>query len=405
VTLNLNEAMTFDEIDWRIADFMDRWGTLSLRVSLGVIFIWFGILKPLGLSAAEPLVLATVGWLPVLEPVQWLMVIGWWEVVIGICFLFRGMIRVAIALLLLQLGGTFMPLVMLPEITFQQGRVPWLPTMEGQYIIKNLLILSAALVVGGTVRGRGRGAGAARTASAGRPASTAGPGRAAEPASTLWPASAAEPANAPQPASASPHARPAPTDHPIDPLIGNRWSPRAFDPRPVEPELLCSLFEAARWAPSSFNDQPWFFLVATRDNPEWHECLGSFLNEGNDWARRAPVLIASAHRTVLTRNGKQNRVAARDLGAAEENLCLQAFASGLVAHQMGGFDHERLAAELLPDEDHAPCCMIAIGYPGDPALLPEKLREREGRERRREPLGEFVFGERWGEPAGFVPKG
>jgi nitroreductase len=295
---------------------------------------------------------------------------------------------VAIALLLLQLGGTFMPLVFLPEVTFQPGDAcPGSPSMEGQYIIKNLLILSAALVVGGTVRGRGPRAGAAQ------------PERAARTERAV------EAASAPEPASAPPHARPAPTDHPIEPLIGYRWSPRAFDPRPVEPELLCSLFEAARWAPSSFNDQPWFFMVATRETPEWHERLGGFLHEGNAWARRAPVLVASAHRTVLTRNGKPNRVAARDLGAAEENLCLQAFASGLVVHQMAGFDRERLAAELLPDEDHAPCCMIAIGYPGDPALLSEKLREREGRERRREPLSEFVFGERWGQRADFVPQG
>ena len=148
--------MTFDEMDRRIAQFMDRWGIVSLRISLAVIFIWFGALKPLGLSPAEPLVLATVGWLPVLDSGQWLALIGWWEVLIGVCFLFRPTIRVAIALLLLQMGGTFLPLVVLPEVTFQPGGIPWMPTMEGQYIVKNLLILSAALVVGGTVRSRAR---------------------------------------------------------------------------------------------------------------------------------------------------------------------------------------------------------------------------------------------------------
>ncbi len=148
--------MTLDELDQRIAAFMDRWGIFSLRISLGVIFIWFGLLKPLGYSPAEPLVLATVGWLPLLDSGQWLALIGWWEVLIGICFLFRPTLRVAIALLLLQMGGTFMPLVILPEVTFQAGGFPWAPTMEGQYIVKNLLILSAALVVGGTVRSRAR---------------------------------------------------------------------------------------------------------------------------------------------------------------------------------------------------------------------------------------------------------
>lgn len=141
-----------DEIDRRIARFMNRWGIPCLRISLAVIFIWFGLLKPFGWSPAEPLVLATVDWLPVLEAGQWLALIGWWEVLIGVSFLFRPTIRVAIALLLLQMGGTFMPLVILHEVTFQPGGFPWQPTMEGQYIIKNLLILSAALVVGGTVR-------------------------------------------------------------------------------------------------------------------------------------------------------------------------------------------------------------------------------------------------------------
>lgn len=144
--------MKFDKIDHSISVFMGRWGVLALRISLGVVFIWFGILKPLGLSAAAPLVIATVYWLPLFDVELWVAIIGWWEVVIGMAFLFRRTIRVAIALLLLQMAGTFMPLILLPEITFQAGYLPYGPTMEGQYIIKNLLIISAALVVGGTVR-------------------------------------------------------------------------------------------------------------------------------------------------------------------------------------------------------------------------------------------------------------
>ena len=118
----------------------------------GIIFIWFGVLKPLGLSPAEPLVIATVRWLPLFDGEVWVSIIGWWEVTIGVAFLFRGTIRVAIALLALQMVGTFMPLLLLPAVTFQAGHLPYGPTMEGQYIIKNLLIISAALVVGGTVR-------------------------------------------------------------------------------------------------------------------------------------------------------------------------------------------------------------------------------------------------------------
>ncbi|MCZ6766797.1 MAG: hypothetical protein O7D32_07675 [bacterium] len=145
--------MNFDEMDQSISTFMRRWGILALRISLGTIFIWFGVLKPLGLSPAEPLVIATVRWLPLFDAELWVSIIGWWEVAIGVTFLFRKTIRIAIALLALQMVGTFMPLIVLPAVTFQAGHLPYGPTMEGQYIIKNLLILSAALVVGGTVRG------------------------------------------------------------------------------------------------------------------------------------------------------------------------------------------------------------------------------------------------------------
>lgn len=144
--------MNFDEVDRRISTFMARWGTVAVRISFAVIFIWFGILKPLGISSAEPLVLATVPWLPFFDGETWVSIIGWWEVAIGVFFLFRGTIRIAVGLLALQMVGTFMPLVVLPEVAFQAGRIPYGPTLEGQYIIKNLMIISAALVVGGTVR-------------------------------------------------------------------------------------------------------------------------------------------------------------------------------------------------------------------------------------------------------------
>jgi uncharacterized membrane protein YkgB len=145
----------FDEIDRSISTFMGRWGILALRISLGIIFIWFGVLKPLGLSPAEPLIIATVRWLPLFNGELWVIIIGWWEVAIGITFLIRRTTRVAIALLALQMVGTFMPLILLPEVTFQAGHLPYGPTMEGQYIIKNLVIISAALVIGGTVRKSG----------------------------------------------------------------------------------------------------------------------------------------------------------------------------------------------------------------------------------------------------------
>ena len=141
-------------IDYIIANFMRRKGIVALRYSLALIFIWFGLLKPLGISPAEQLVRATVYWLPVFSIDTWVSLIGWWEVLIGITFLFKKTLRLAIALLALQMIGTFMPLVMLPEVSFQNGHIPYGLTMEGQYIIKNLLIISAALVIGGTVRSR-----------------------------------------------------------------------------------------------------------------------------------------------------------------------------------------------------------------------------------------------------------
>lgn len=154
--------MTFDRLDRLITALMRRWGVRLLRWSLAVVFVWFGVLKPLGLSPAEPVVLKTVAWMPVLTADQWLSVIGWWEVAIGITFLFRRTLRLAIALLLVQMIGTFLPLAILPEITFQPGRFPYAPTLEGQYIIKNLLIISGALAIGGTLRrSESEGAGAA----------------------------------------------------------------------------------------------------------------------------------------------------------------------------------------------------------------------------------------------------
>ena len=144
-------TLDFTRVDRTIAGLMRRTGVPALRISLAIIFVWFGILKPLGISPAADLVKATVGWMPLLSPEQWLGIIGWWEVLIGVSFLFRKTVRLAIALLAMQMVGTLLPLFLLPNVTFQAGHLPYAPTMEGQYIIKNLLIISAALVIGGTV--------------------------------------------------------------------------------------------------------------------------------------------------------------------------------------------------------------------------------------------------------------
>lgn len=147
-------AIDSDKLDRSISGFMNRHGVQALQISLAVIFIWFGLLKTFGISPAAELVKSTVNWLPVFNSYEWVLIIGWWEVIIGVCFLFKKTIRIAIALLAMQMAGTFMPLVLLPEITFQAGKIPYAPTIEGQYIIKNLLIISAALVIGGTLRSK-----------------------------------------------------------------------------------------------------------------------------------------------------------------------------------------------------------------------------------------------------------
>lgn len=136
-------------LDQRIAGWMRRNGHFVLRMSLAVVFIWFGLLKPLGLSPAADLVRRTVYYVP---PDLFLPVLGWWEVAIGVGLLYRPLNRVAILLLFLQMPGTLLPLVLLPEVCFTQ--VPWGLTLEGQYIIKNAVLIGAALVVGGTVRER-----------------------------------------------------------------------------------------------------------------------------------------------------------------------------------------------------------------------------------------------------------
>lgn len=147
-------ASKLDILDYHIAAFMRAWGLLALRVSLALVFIWFGILKVLGLSPAEGLVLATVDWMPIFGGEVWLHIIGWWEVAIGITFLFQRTLRIAIALLAGQMVGTLLPLLVLPDVAFQAGRVPFAPSLEGQYIIKNVIIISAALVIGGSARRR-----------------------------------------------------------------------------------------------------------------------------------------------------------------------------------------------------------------------------------------------------------
>ena len=192
--------------------------------------------------------------------------------------------------------------------------------------------------------------------------------------------------------------KPARTDHPIFDLLARRWSTRAFAGRGVDTETLASLFEAARWAPSSGNGQPWSYLVATKENPAEHERMAGVLTPGNAWARKAPVLAISV--ASLHRADKPNRTAHHDLGLANENLVIQAVSMGLAVHMMAGF-HVDMAREVFEiPANYDPLAMMAIGYPGDPESLPEDLRAKDLAPRQRKPIREFVFGGRFGRPAG-----
>jgi nitroreductase len=196
--------------------------------------------------------------------------------------------------------------------------------------------------------------------------------------------------------------KPAETSVPVHEIIGNRWSPRAFDSRPVEPEKLKALFEAARWAASSSNAQPWYFIVATKDDPEnFKKVLDSFVESNQSWAKNAPALGLSVAQLnfAMPDNKAPNRHAFHDVGQAAANLALQAHSLGLEIHQMAGILPDK-AREIfgIPTGFEAVAGM-AIGYPGDPSTLPDKLKQRELAERSRKPLDSFVFTGKWGQKA------
>jgi nitroreductase len=187
-------------------------------------------------------------------------------------------------------------------------------------------------------------------------------------------------------------------DHPINPLLANRWSPCAFAERPVSTDDVRSIFEAARWAASSYNEQPWRYIVATNTDREEFERLLSCLVEANQaWAKEAPVLALGCTHLKFARNGQPNAAGEHDLGAASASLTLEATARGLFVHQMIGILPDR-ARELyaIPD-DVRPLTGIAIGYLGDPNALHDKYRQRDLSPRQRKPLTEIVFRGRWGE--------
>jgi nitroreductase len=183
------------------------------------------------------------------------------------------------------------------------------------------------------------------------------------------------------------------TDHPVNELVARRWSPCAFAARDVPDADLRSLFEAARWAPSSFNEQPWRYLVAKKsDLPAFTQALSCLVESNQAWAKTAPVLALACTSLHFARNGKPNAAALHDLGIAAATLTFEATSRGLSVHQMIGILPDRVREVYEVPEEFLPLTGLAIGYVGDPSQLPEKLRERDRAPRVRRPLAETVFG-------------
>jgi nitroreductase len=186
----------------------------------------------------------------------------------------------------------------------------------------------------------------------------------------------------------------------VEDLIRRRWSPRAYSDKEVSAKELKTLFEAARWAASSSNEQPWRFLVGRRGDETYQKIFNALVEFNQSWAKSAPVLVLSVAKKTFTAKGSPNRCALHDTGAATAILALQATANGLHTHSMAGFDAEQARASFAIPSDYDIGAVTAIGYFGDPASLPEHLHKTEVSPRQRKPLEEFVFSA-WEKPAQF----
>jgi nitroreductase len=195
------------------------------------------------------------------------------------------------------------------------------------------------------------------------------------------------------------------TDYPIQQALADRWSPYGFAEGPVSEADLRSLFEAARWAASSYNEQPWNYLVATRENsPEFGRLLSCLVEVNQAWAKAAPVLVLGVVSLRFAKNNQNNRAAVHDLGLAAGNLSVEATARGLSVHQMIGILPDKAREVYRIPEQFEAWTAMAIGYKADPSKLPDALKERDLAPRQRRPLGKFVFTGQWGQPSPLVLK-
>jgi nitroreductase len=193
--------------------------------------------------------------------------------------------------------------------------------------------------------------------------------------------------------------KPAITQEPIHDIIARRWSPRAFDEsKQVSPQAIISLCEAARWAPSSYGDEPWRYIVWDKlaDPAAWQRAFSCLAETNRVWVKRAPLLILSLANKNFRHDGSANRFAQHDTGMASMALVLEAVALGLAAHQMGGFDSAKIRAEFAIPEEFTCMSMIAIGYAASAEILEGNLKDRERAPRSRQPLGAHFFAGAWG---------
>lgn len=190
------------------------------------------------------------------------------------------------------------------------------------------------------------------------------------------------------------------TAAPIHELLQKRWSGVAFDPaRTVEDSALRSLVEAARWAPSCFNEQPWRYVICNKSSQSeaWQRAFDCLWDLNKTWCVAVPVLVVVCAKTNFSHNGQANPWAIYDAGAASLNICLQASGLGLMAHQMAGFDAQKARAEFAIPEGFTPLAMIALGYQLPLDAVPDALREKELASRRRNPVEQHFFAGQWGE--------
>lgn len=194
--------------------------------------------------------------------------------------------------------------------------------------------------------------------------------------------------------------KPASTEYPIIDVAKRRWSPYGLAPKVITAQKIRSLMEAARWAASSYNEQPWRFILAPRtDEAAFEKALGCLVEANQAWAKNAGLLILTAVSNSFSQNGKPNRVAEHDLGLAAGNLSLQATAMGLFVHQMAGIDQDKVRSTYAIPDGYTPMTAIAVGYGASLDEMPEDMRQRDEGERSRLPFDEFVFGGAWGEPS------